>query len=60
LLPNSILLVPKLNLGTSKIVIQPNYSSKLGNINAIITAGIVYEDTLKSKYYEEIQNMDGN
>jgi len=43
-----------------KIVIQPNYSSKLGNINAIVTAGIVYEDTLKSKYYEEIQNMDGN
>jgi len=43
-----------------KIVIQPNYSSKLGNINTIVTAGIVYEDTLKSKYYEEIQNMDGN
>jgi len=43
-----------------KIVIQPNYSSKLGNINTIVTVGIVYEDTLKSKYYEEIQNMDGN
>ena len=37
-----------------KIVVQPNYSSKLGNINAIVTAGIIYEDTLKSRYYEEI------
>ena len=37
-----------------KIVVQPNYSSKLGSINAIVTAGIIYEDTLKSKYYEII------
>ncbi len=37
-----------------KIVVQPNYSSKLGSINTIVTAGIIYEDTLKSKYYEVI------
>ncbi len=37
-----------------KIVVQPNYSSKFGSINTVITAGIIYEDTLKSKYYEVI------
>jgi len=37
-----------------KIVVQPNYSSKLGSINTIVTAGIIYEETLKSKYYEVI------
>ena len=37
-----------------KIVVQPNYSSKLGSINTIVIAGIIYEETLKSKYYEVI------
>ena len=37
-----------------KIVIQPNYTSKLGTINSIITAGIIDKSSLNDKYYEEI------
>ena len=37
-----------------KIVVQPNYTSKLGTINSIITAGIIDKSSLNDKYYEEI------
>jgi len=37
-----------------KVVVQPNYSSKKGNINMVITAGIIDESALKSKFYKEI------
>jgi hypothetical protein len=37
-----------------KIVVQPNYIAKKGIINTVITAGIIDESALKSKFYKEI------
>jgi hypothetical protein len=37
-----------------KIVVKPNYKSKLGNINSVVTAGIIDKSSLKDKYYEDI------
>ena len=37
-----------------KVVVQPNYIAKKGIINMIITAGIIDESALKSKFYKEI------
>ena len=37
-----------------KIVIQPNYKSKLGLINYILTAGIIQEADIKLNYYDYI------
>lgn len=38
-----------------KIVIQPNYKTKKGLVNYILTSGIIKEIDLKNKYYEEIE-----
>ena len=37
-----------------KVVVQPNYVAKKGIINTVITAGIIDESALKSKFYKEI------
>jgi len=37
-----------------KVVVQPNYTAKKGIINTVITAGIIDESALKSKFYKEI------
>jgi len=37
-----------------KVVVQPNYIAKKGVINTVITAGIIDESALKSKFYKEI------
>jgi hypothetical protein len=37
-----------------KIVIQPNYKTKKGLINYILTSGVIKKIDLNNKYYEEI------
>ncbi len=37
-----------------KIVIQPNYKTKKGLVNYILTSGIIKEIDLNNKYYEEV------
>jgi len=37
-----------------KIVIQPNYKTKKGLINNILTSGIIKRIDLNSEYYEEV------
>ena len=37
-----------------KIVVQPNYMSKIGKINMILTAGIIDRNVMKSKFYKDI------
>lgn len=37
-----------------KVVVHPNYQTKAGVVNTILTAGIIEENALKSKFYKEI------
>ena len=37
-----------------KIVIQPNYKTKKGLVNYILTSGIIKEIDLNNKYYEKV------
>ena len=37
-----------------KIVIQPNYKTKKGLVNYILTSGIIKKIDLNNKYYEEV------
>ena len=37
-----------------KVVVQPNYVSKMGVTNMVITAGIINESVLNSRFYKEI------
>jgi len=50
----NLIYIDKKNSTIFKIIVNPNYKTKKGYINSIITAGIIEERNLKSKFYELI------
>ncbi len=50
----NLIYVDRENESLFKVVVQPNYITKKGIINTVITAGIIDESNLKSKFYKEI------
>ena len=50
----NLIYVDKENELLFKVVVHPNYQTKVGVVNTILTAGIIDESALKSKFYKEI------
>ena len=50
----NLIYVDKENELLFKVVVHPNYQTKTGVINTILTAGIIDESVFKSKFYKEI------
>jgi len=50
----NLIYVDKENELLFKVVVHPNYDTKIGVINMILTAGIIDESALKSKFYKKI------
>ena len=50
----NLIYVDKENELLFKVVVHPNYHTKIGVINTVLTAGIIDESVLKSKFYKEI------
>ncbi len=50
----NLIYVDKENELLFKVVVHPNYQTKVGVVNTILTAGIIDESALKSKFYKKI------
>ena len=50
----NLIYIDRENESLFKVVVQPNYITKKGIINTVITAGIIDESALKSKFYKKI------